>query len=227
LSNRTFAFIFARGGSKGLPGKNIKILNGLPLIAHAIKLAKAVGHVERIYVSTDDTEIGEVAKTYGAEIIKRPDNLASDTAPEWLAWQHAVNYVRDIGLDFDTFLSLPTTSPLRDLQDVIACLQTLDSTTDVVITTTPAARSPYFNMISLDEEGFAHILLDQSSIKRRQDAPIVYDVTTVAYATRPDYILNHNSLFEGRVRAVVVPKERAVDIDDDIDFKIAKALSVS
>lgn len=224
MTPRTFAFIFARGGSKGLPGKNIRHLGGLPLLAHGIRLAQAMDRVERVFVSTDDAQIAAVASQFGAEVIERPAALASDNAAEWMAWQHAINHVREQGLDFDVFLSLPATSPLRNAQDVGNCLDALQADVDVVITVTPSARSPYYNMISMDSTGLAHVVLGTAQFQRRQDVPPVYDITTVAYVARPDFILTNERLFEGRVRPVVVPKERAVDIDDAYDFKLAQAL---
>jgi CMP-N-acetylneuraminic acid synthetase len=224
MTHHTFAFIFARGGSKGLPGKNIKELGGIPLLAHGIRLAQAMDRVERVFVSTDDAQIAAVATQFGADIIARPAALATDTASEWMAWQHAIKHVRDLGLNFDIFLSLPATSPLRNTQDVNNCLDALQADTDVVITVTQSARSPYFNMVSTDSAGFAHVVLGTAEFKRRQDVPPAYDMTTVAYVARPDFIMTHERLFEGRVRPVVVPKERAVDIDDAYDFKLAEIL---
>lgn len=224
MTQRTFAFIFARGGSKGLPGKNIKELGGIPLLAHGIRLAKTMDRVERVFVSTDDAQIACVATRFGADVIDRPAALATDTASEWMAWRHAIEHVRALGLDFDIFLSLPATSPLRNAQDVDNCLDALQADTDVVITVTPSARSPYFNMVSTDAGGLAHIVLGKAEFKRRQDVPLVYDITTVAYVARPDFILTQDGLFAGHVRPVVVPKERAVDIDDEFDFKVAQTL---
>jgi CMP-N-acetylneuraminic acid synthetase len=224
MTQRTFAFTFARGGSKGLPGKNIKELGGIPLLAYSIRLAKAIDRIERVFVSTDDMQIAAVAMQFGAEVIDRPPELATDTASEWAAWRHGIEYVRALGLDFDVFLSLPATSPLRNAQDVVNCIDALAHNVDVVITVTPSARSPYFNMVSTDAAGLAHVVLGAAEFRRRQDVPQVYDVTTVAYAARPDFILTHEGLFEGRVWPVVVPKERAVDIDDDCDFKLAQVL---
>ncbi len=225
MTMSTFAFIFARGGSKGLPGKNIRLLGGIPLLAHGIRLAQSIDRVERVFVSTDDAAIAAVAREYGAEVIDRPVELATDTASEWMAWRHAIGHVRvGLGLTFDTILSLPATSPLRNQDDVLRCLDALCDEVEAVITVTPSARSPYFNMVSEDGDGFVRVVLGDSKFQRRQDVPSVYDVTTVAYVTRPDFVLTHSSLFEGRVKAVVVPKERAVDIDDEFDFKVAQAL---
>lgn len=220
----TFAFVFARGGSKGLPGKNIKPLGGIPLLGHSIRIAHATPGVEKVFVSTDDQEIANVAAEYGATVIMRPPELATDTASEWLAWQHAVNHVRAGFGEFHTFVSLPATSPLRAVEDVEKCLQALTGDVDVVVTVTEAARSPYFNMVVRDAEGISSVVLANSGVRRRQDAPAVYDMTTVAYVTTPDFILRTQSLFEGKVRSVIVPKERAADIDDAYDFLIAEAL---
>jgi N-acylneuraminate cytidylyltransferase len=221
----TFAFIFARGGSKGLPGKNIRPLGGLPLLAHGIRLAQSIARIDRVFVSTDDEVIAVVAREYGAEVIDRPAELATDTASEWMAWRHAIAHVRgSLGLHFDTMLSLPATSPLRNQDDVLGCLDALCGEVEAVITVTPSARSPYFNMVSENAQGYSRVVLGNTKFQRRQDVPAVYDVTTVAYVTRPDFVLTHASLFDGRVKAVVVPKERAVDIDDEFDFKVAQAL---
>ncbi|PWB36017.1 acylneuraminate cytidylyltransferase [Pseudomonas sp. SDI] len=219
-----FAFIFARGNSKGLPGKNIKPLGDLPLIAHSILVAQQVEGIDKIFVSTDSPAIAEVARAYSAQVIVRPDELATDTAAEWLAWRHAINYLQERGESFDTFISLPATSPLRNSEDVRNCLASLDQETDVVVTVTPAARSPYFNMVVRDEAGNSQLVCAGDSVHRRQDAPAVFDMTTVAYVTRPAFVLSHERIFAGRVKSVVVPRERAVDIDDIYDFKMAEML---
>jgi len=219
-----FAFTFARGGSKGLPGKNIKMLGGIPLIAHSILLALNVPQVDAVFVSTDSIDIAEIARQFGAEVIMRPADLATDAAPEWLAWQHAITHLHSEGRKFDTFLSLPSTSPLRSTEDVRLCLAGLDEDTDVVITVTPASRNPYFNMVVRKETGESAIVLGSGSMIRRQDAPEMYDITTVAYVARTDFILNHSKIFEGRVKSVVVPKDRAVDIDDAVDFQLAEII---
>ena len=219
-----YAFVFARGGSKGLPGKNIRLLSDVPLVGHSIQLARQLSAVKKIYVSTESAEIAAVASEYGAQVIQRPEELATDTAPEWLAWQHAINHLRSRGEDFDIFLSLPTTSPLRSVDDVKRCLMAFDEHTDAVVTVTPSARSPYFNMVTRGPDGETEIVIKSGDIRRRQDAPAVYDMTTVAYVLRPDFILSSTGLFAGRVRSIIVPKERAVDVDDAFDFLIAESL---
>ncbi|ROT99312.1 acylneuraminate cytidylyltransferase family protein [Marinobacter sp. R17] len=222
--SRIFAFVFARGGSKGLPGKNLLPLGGVPLIGHSIKVAKALPQVSKVFVSTDDAEIKKVAEQHGAEVIDRPAELAGDKSPEWEAWRHAIGYLERTGQHFDVFLSLPATSPLRSVSDVTAVIDALNSDTDAVITVTPASRSPFFNMVSRDYDGVCRILSPSNGYTRRQDAPEAFDVTTVAYALRREFIKGKGGLFDGKVKSVVVPKERAVDIDDNMDFKFAELL---
>lgn len=220
--------IFARGGSKSVPRKNIRLLAGKPLIAHSIEVVRKAPLIDRLVVSTDDEEIAEVARRWGAEVpFVRPADLALDDSPEWLAWQHAVREL-DAGSPrkLDVLVSIPATAPLRAVEDVEACIRTLlESDADIVITVTPARRSPYFNMVKL-EDGYVRLVCDRPAggVHRRQDAPSVYDVTTVAYAARAGYILEATSLLQGKVRAVVVPECRAWDIDTEMDLKVAEFL---
>jgi len=219
------AFIFARGGSKGIPGKNIRPLAGKPLLAYSIEMAKKVADISRIFVSTDDDKIAQVAVEYGAEVIVRPKELSQDDSPEWLAWRHATEWVENSGFYFDCFLSLPATSPLRNKDDITACLSKFDSQVDMIVTMTETNRSPYFNMITEKKDGYMEPLAaDGRKYTRRQDVPEAYDMTTVAYVTSPDFIKRNSGVFDGRVKAVLIPKERAVDIDDEVDFILAETL---
>ena len=179
--------------------------------------------VERVFVSTDDYEIAEVATVFGAEVIPRPAELAQDTSPEWLAWQHAFEWVQERLGPFDRFLSLPPTAPLRGKDDVQKCLDLLDENTDVVITMTPASRSPWFNMVREGAHGELKLLVEGNYV-RRQDAPVGYDMTTSAYVLRPKFVMDHQRLWDGRVKGVVVPNERAIDIDTSLDLEIARFL---
>lgn len=226
---RAIAFIFARGGSKGVPGKNIKLLGGKPLIAHAIDVARAARGIETVIVSTDDAAIADVARQFGAEVpFVRPAELAQDTSSEWLAWRHAIEWVRAERGPFDLFVSLPATSPFRAVEDVEAVLRAMndDPEADIAITVAEANRSPYFNMVKLGGDGYADLVIrPEGKVSRRQDAPAMFDITTVAYAARPDFVLSANGIFEGKVAAVVVPQERALDIDTPFDFRVAEAIA--
>jgi CMP-N-acetylneuraminic acid synthetase len=222
------AFIFARGGSKGLPGKNIRALGGKPLIAWSIEHALAVKRIERVIVSTDSDEIAAAAREYGAEVpFIRPAELARDDSPEWLAWRHALNYLLDKnGALPGVMVSVPTTAPLRLPLDIENCLDEYEKgDADMVITVTDPHRSPYFNMVKANADGTVGLVIPPlSAIARRQDVPAVYDMATVAYVARPEFVMTHNGTFEGRVRAVHVPTERAIDIDTLLDFQIAECL---
>jgi len=221
-------FIFARGGSKGLPGKNVRLLAGKPLIAWSIEHARAVQRIERVIVSTDSHEIADVALQYGAEVpFMRPEELSHDTSPEWLAWRHGLNYLLEKeGSLPDMMVSIPTTAPLRLPLDIENCLDEYEKGgADVIITVTDAHRSPYFNMVTRQAGDTVGLVLpSKSTVVRRQDVPEVYDMTTVAYVVNPAFVLNRNSIFEGRVRHVHIPSERAIDIDTLLDFKIAECL---
>ncbi|OQW67641.1 MAG: acylneuraminate cytidylyltransferase [Nitrospira sp. ST-bin5] len=225
---RVVALICARGGSKGLPGKNIRFLAGRPLIAWAISQAKAVKRVERVIVSTDSEDIAEVARQAGAEVpFLRPAQLAQDNSPEWLVWRHALDFVKgDAGTYPEGLLVVPATAPLRAVTDLEQCLDEYEKGgVDVVVTVTDAHRSPYFNMVQVRKDGTVGLVIPpMSAIVRRQDVPVVYDLTTVAYVARPEFVMTQNGIFEGRVRSVHVPLERAIDIDTALDFKIAECL---
>jgi CMP-N-acetylneuraminic acid synthetase len=222
------AFIFARGGSKGLPGKNLRLLCGKPMIAWSIEQAKSIKRIRRVIVSTDSEEIAMIARDFGAEVpFIRPSELARDDSPEWLAWRHALNYLFESEGNLpDAMVSVPVTAPLRSAEDIERCLNEFSNEeSDAIVTVSEAHRSPYFNMVQHNKDGTVGLVIPPSStIARRQDAPAVFDMTTVAYVVCPHFVMAHNSLFEGRVRAVTIPVERAIDIDTLMDFQIAEFL---
>jgi len=224
----TVACIFARSGSKGIPNKNIQNFNEKPLITWAIELAMSVRQIDRVYVSTDSEEIAEIAKLAGAIVpFLRPSDLATDTSPEWLSWQHFIKFLEGAdGKLPDVFLSLPATSPLRTMTDVENCIIEFNKgLSDFVIGITPSERSPYFNMVKKDSNNYVDLVIREGDqYSRRQNTPEVFDITTVCYVGKPETILTKNSIFEGRVVGVEIPRERAIDIDTPLDFKIAEFL---
>lgn len=221
------AWIFARGGSKGVPGKNIRDLNGKPLIAWAIEQAQASACFEQVLVSTDDPHIAEIAQSYGAQVpFLRPAELAADTSPEWLAWQHAAVWQQANLAQAEGFVSLPATSPLRSPSDIQAAWQRLQhSDDDLVLALTPASHHPNFNLVRLSA-GSQVELWDQPevSIARRQDASPAFHITTVVYATTLSHLLSAKGVLDGRIGAIEVPADRAVDIDTPLDFEWARFL---
>ena len=224
MYQKTFCFIFARGGSKGIPKKNILPISGLPLLVHSINLAKILKEVDRIFVSTDCPEIMEIAYQQNVEVIKRPLNLAQDNSSEWHAWQHAIKFVESNHEKFHRFLSLPTTAPLRNKNDIERCLEALKEDVDLVLTMSKAKRSPWFNMVTSESSSKVKLIFDNTRISRRQDTPSCYDLTTVAYVSRPDYIKGSSSMWDGNVHGVEIPLERSIDIDNPLDYLIAKFL---
>lgn len=228
MSLDVVAFIFARGGSKGLPGKNIRPLCGKPLLAWSIGHAWDCAGVRRVIVSTDDAAIAQVALEHGAEVpFMRPAELAGDAAPEWLAWQHALRWLEaDEGRLPDAMLSVPATAPLRTPLDLVQCLARFSAgDVDVVVTVSEANRNPYFNMVARGTDGLVRVVMSPPvGVSRRQDTPVVFDMATVAYVARPDFVLCAARLFDGRVAAVDLPRSHCVDIDTLEDFEWAEHL---
>lgn len=223
------ALICARGGSKGLPGKNIRPLAGVPLIAWSIRQARAVPRIGRVIVSTDSEEIAAVAREYGAEVpFMRPAELAQDNSPERAVWRHALEYLKATESAYpDVLIVVPATAPLRQPEDLERCLDAfLEGGAETIITVAEPHRNPYFNMVKARADGCVELVIPPAAgaLARRQDAPAVYDVTTVAYVTAPDFVMQADNIFSGRVRSVKIPVERAVDIDTLLDFRIAECL---
>jgi N-acylneuraminate cytidylyltransferase len=222
------AFIFARGGSKGLPGENIRPLAGKPLIAWSIKHARSVKRIKRVIVSTDSEEIAAVARDFGGEVpFMRPAELARDDSPEWLAWRHALSFLKESeGALPEAMLSVPTTAPLRLPIDLENCLDEFSKgDANMIITVSMTHRNPWYNMVRLNPDGTVGLVVSPASgITRRLDAPAVFDMATVAYVVRPQFVMKQVGTFNGRVRAVKVPVERAIDIDTLLDFELAEFL---
>ena len=224
----TYACIFARSGSKGIVNKNIQQFCGKPLISWTIELALKVKQINEVFVSTDSEEIAEIARMAGATTpFIRPSELATDTSPEWHSWQHFIKFLADKdGRLPEVFLSLPATSPLRSTVDVENCLNEFKKgRADFVVGITPSERNPYFNMVKKGEDNQVNLVIQQGEkYSRRQDTPEIFDLTTVCYVGKPSIILTKNSIFEGKVAGVEIPRERAIDIDTELDFQIAEYL---
>ena len=222
------ALICARGGSKGIPNKNIKLLAGKPLIERSINQIKKLKDINKVIVSTDSKEIANISIKAGAEVpFMRPKKLAEDDTSEWLVWRHALESINKIDGGYpDILIIVPVTAPLRTVDDLKSCLvEYQKGNADIVITATESHRNPYFNMIKINEEGMANLVISsEKNITRRQDTPNIYDMTTVAYVTSPKFVLENNGIFSGKVRHVYIPIERALDIDTPFDFKIAELL---
>ncbi|MCG3679271.1 acylneuraminate cytidylyltransferase family protein [Aliarcobacter butzleri] len=220
--------ICARGGSKGVKNKNIKELNGKPLIAYTIEQAKVSGLFEHIVISTDSDDIANIAKQYGAEVFfKRSSEIASDTAGKLDVIKDAFKRSEEhYNKTFDYLIDLDATAPLRIVEDIINSFkQFKQNDNDNLITAMPSRRSPYFNLVEQDKDGKVYLSkkLD-NSIVRRQDAPKSYDMNASIYIWKRDIILNENSIFLEKTGLYVMPEERSIDIDNELDFKFVEFL---
>ena len=210
-----------RGGSKGVPNKNLRELHGKPLMAYTIAQAKESGLFRHIVVSTDSEEIAESARNLGAEAwFLRPPDLATDEAPKLPVSRHAfLESESHYGQQFDVLVDLDVTSPLRLVGDITgAYKQFSDEDADILITASPSRRNPYFNMVE-NVNGRISIVKQMDKLPvRRQDAPRVYDMNASIYIWKRDALLNNDTLFTENTSLFVMPEERSVDIDTEIDW---------
>ena len=223
------ATICCRGGSKGVPGKNVKLLKGKPLIAYTIEAAKASTLIDELIISTDDEGIAETARQFGASVpFMRPNDLASDTASKWPVFIHAVETFEKLtGKTVDYLVDLDVTVPLKTAADIDGAIKLAlaDAGVDVVITGYEPERNPYFNMMEIAENGFAEIVKKGTKpIVRRQDAPAVYSLTPAAYVVKKSALYDYEHWSKAKCKIFPIPRERAVDIDTDLDFKIVEFL---
>lgn len=222
----TVATICARGGSRGVPGKNIRQLDGHPLLAYTIAVARSCPWIDRVIVSTDSEAVADVARRYGAEIpFMRPAALAGDTAAKVPVLQHAVRSLEAAGAAIDIVIDLDPTSPLRTADEIEACWRLVQSpATDIVFTVTPARKNPYFNMIEL-ADGYARLCkVADRTIVRRQDAPEVFEMNASIYAWRRDHLIDDGRVLGVCSRIVEMPLERSHDIDHEVDFAFLEFL---
>jgi N-acylneuraminate cytidylyltransferase len=222
---KVYAFVFARSGSKRLKNKNLLELAGKPLVQHSVDFALSADFIDRVFVSSDSEKILNLAKNLGAESIQRPPELATDESPEIESWKHAVNFVMRRYGDFDKFVSLPPTSPLRRSGDVKSVIDALKPGIDYSVSMTKSSRSPWFSMVTQDLDGLVRPLIETDvPLHRHQDSPESYDLTAVAFATTPGYVKKVDHLWDGVVSGVEVSRETSIDIDDEIDFEFSRAL---
>ena len=218
----------ARGGSKGVPGKNIRNLGDLPLIAYSIRDALAVANDPvDVVVSTDSEEIAEVARSHGASVpFIRPAELATDTAGSREVMLHAVDFMNRNGINYDTIVLLQPTSPFRERGDIMKAIEIFDaSRPDMVVSVKAAQTNPYYNAYECDETGALRISKGDGTITRRQDAPPVWEFDGSIYVIDVDALLKYQSL--GRMQRILPLPNSArhnIDIDTEFDFLIAEAL---
>jgi CMP-N,N'-diacetyllegionaminic acid synthase len=219
------AVIPARGGSKGMPGKNIKDFAGKPLIVHSIEAALKCSLISRTVVSTDDDKIAEVAKAHGAQVIKRPDELAADTSLVIDAIKHAILKVEEEGEGVDIVLLLEPTSPYRRAEDLEKCVQILlEDRADSVATFTDSHVSPN-RLWRVSEDVVEPYIKGAVPWLPRQKQPKAHELTGQIYGISRKVLFENEgsiSLLLGRKFAVITPRETALDIDTELDFMVAE-----
>lgn len=224
----TLCTICARGGSKGVKNKNIKLLNGKPLIAYTIEQALESKLFTHVVVSTDSDAISTIAKEYGAEVFfKRDQKLSGDTAGKLDVIKDA--FVRSESYFKQTFqflIDLDATSPLRNVTDILTSFeQFINDDNDNLITAMPSRRSPYFNLVEENSDGKISLSKTlNTNVVRRQDAPKSYDMNASIYIWKRDTILNTSSLFLEKTGLYVMPENRSIDIDTELDYKFVEFL---
>ena len=201
---------------------------GKPLIAHTIEQAVESGIFECIAISSDSDEILEAAHRYGADIlVKRPPEMATDTAAKLPAIQHCVREAeRLLNKAFVTIVDMDATSPLRNAEDIWNAVALLEGSNALsVITGMKSRRSPYFNLVELNDTGYVGLSKTLSiPIVRRQDAPKCYDMNASIYVWRREALLNGNHIFSERTMLYEMPEERSIDIDSELDWKFVEWL---
>lgn len=227
---KVLATIAARGGSKGVKGKNIRPLAGKPLIVHTIEQVLAWGGHDRFLVSTDSEEIAAVARQHGAEVpFLRPAEFATDTAGKIEVLRHAlIEAERIYSTRFDVLFDLDATSPIRRAGDMDGILERSRATgADCVFSVTKARKNPYFNMVEENPDGTVSLCKPlPGALKRRQDAPRVFDVNASMYVYRRDFLLDRATVtvLSGRAAAYEMDELSAYDIDEELDFRIVEMI---
>lgn len=223
------ATICARGGSRGVPGKNLRALRGRPLIAWAIECARASRSVDDIVVSTDSDEIARAAEACGVEVpFRRPREMATAEAGKLPAIRHAAAQVEARrGQRSAVVVDLDVTAPLRAPEDVDACVRRLrGADLDAVVSVYAPDRNPYFNMVELNAEGLAQpVKRPKAPLLRRQDAPEVWSISGAVFAFRRDFLDATSYVYDGRVGVVELPRSRAIDVDVEDDFQLLEVLA--
>ncbi|WP_188066256.1 cytidylyltransferase domain-containing protein [Brevibacillus brevis] len=220
--SKVLAIIPARGGSKGVPRKNIRELSGKPLIAWTIEEAKKSLYIDRVIVSTDDEEIAEVAREWGCEVpFLRPSEFAQDHTPGIDPVLHAMEMLPG----YDYAILLQPTSPLRITEDIDACLEhCVKQGANACVSVTLTDKSPYWMYHLSETNGLLPVLQSEQPVLRRQDAPDVYVLNGAVYVARSTWLQQTRTYLQAETIGFVMPKERSFDIDTQFDFTFAETI---
>jgi len=228
----SLAIIPARGGSKGLPGKNVRSLAGLPLLAHSLRCAALCPEIDRTIVSTDSDDVAGVARAYGGDVpFQRPSELARDDTPMMPVMKHAVEEVeRQEGRRYETVVLLDPTSPGRIPSDVAAAFAALtdDATADGAIAVSRPTFNPFWVGVVERDGALVPAFETQRTYVRRQDVPVFRRINGSLYVWRRDYVVGHEGAWhERRHVPIEIPEARAFSIDDLYEFQVAELLLTS
>lgn len=222
---KTLVIIPARGGSKGIPHKNIRPLGGKPLICHAIDQARSVAADADICVTTDDPEIIRTVEDYGLHVpFVRPARLATDTCGTYEVLLHALDHYEQQGLHYDAIVLLQPTSPFRSPEDIRGAMALFGTGTDMVVSVTAAKANPYYNCFEEDADGFLKLSKGNGQYVRRQDAPEAWEYNGAVYVIDPR-ALRKSPLSKFRhIRKYVMDEIHSLDLDTMLDWKIAELM---
>lgn len=222
---KILVIIPARGGSKGIPHKNIKPLNGKPLIHYTIDEAREIVDDEDICVSTDDPEIIRCVEDYGLKVpFIRPEELATDTAGTYEVLLHALNFYEKQGQLYDAVLLLQNTSPFRKADQIKEALELYNDKVDMVVSVKECAANPYYCVFEENEEGYLHVCKGNGNIFRRQDAPKVYEYNGAIYIMNAETLkTTHMHKMQKRVK-YVMDDFSSFDLDTMWDWQMAEAI---
>lgn len=229
MRNDVLIIIPARGGSKGIPHKNIKPLHGKPLIYYAIDTARAITSDDNICVSTDDVEIKSVVEDYGLKVpFLRPEELSTDTAGTYEVLLHALDFYEKQGRQYDKVLLLQTTSPFRTAEQVEEALQLYDKVdADMVVSVKECPANPYYNVFEEDSDGYLHVSKGEGNIFRRQDAPKVYEYNGAIYIMDAGKLkTTHMHKMRKRVK-YIMDAQSSFDLDTMQDWEMAEMIMKS
>ncbi len=223
---KILVIIPARGGSKGIPHKNIKPFNGKPLIYYTIDCARAICGDADICVSTDDDEIIQVVEDYGLKVpFKRPAELATDTAGTYEVLLHALNYYEQQGRYYDVVMLLQNTSPFRTAEHVKEAIKLYSTDVDMVVSVKECPANPYYCVFEEDANGFLHVCKGDGNIFRRQDAPKVYEYNGAIYIMNAETLkTTHMHKMQKRVK-FVMDDASSFDLDTMWDWQMAEMMA--
>ncbi len=217
----------ARGGSKGLLRKNVRLLGEKPLIAYSIECARSSKTINRCIISTDDLEIAEIAKNYGAEApFLRPRSLAEDDTPTGKVVLHAIDQLERSESLPEIIVLLQPTSPLRTSRDIDeACKLFLEGETDALVSIMKPSKHPYWMYTKNEKQELIRLFEDAKRYHRRQDLPEIFAVNGAIYIATVDFLRNHDGDFlKGTTTGYFMSSERSIDIDSELDLQIAEIL---